>query len=362
MKNRLFFLLWTVMLAVLWLIGELTFAGILLTDSILAALVLAMQAGIAARHLKTDSTLKGSRNGENRACLKIRTDYKGLIPVKLCLQMEVQNQLTGETGRLRGQGVLAGRGGDSNDLQLWINESHAGKLQIKPESMRITDLLGLVSFRIGDKKESREKRLSCLLLPETVKVPLLPEIAEQYDQNSDAYAEDRPGPDLSQTHELREYRSGDSLRSIHWKRSSRGDSWIVREGSLPVGKDLLLLLENSYSPETGKSQTLKTGRETKKGTPQDAIEKACARLIALSENLTDRGISHCIGCWSRETQSLQIVEIHTAEDLIQELGRLLSTTLEDGKTIEERFLQSYGEETFSQVIIIDDETTKIYNF
>ena len=45
------------MLAVLWLIGELTFAGILLADSILAALVLAMQAGIAARHLKTDSTL-----------------------------------------------------------------------------------------------------------------------------------------------------------------------------------------------------------------------------------------------------------------------------------------------------------------
>lgn len=370
MKNRLFFILWITIMAILWLAGNLRSAGIILADSLLAAVILSVQATVSAKGLRTDYRLKGSHNGGNQASLQINTNYNGLLPVKLYLQMQVENQLTGEKQSMRADGILPGRGAKQNSLLVRMEDAHAGKLQLQIETIAVADLFGLFRFRPRGREEQIKavQKLSCLMLPQAVMPPQLPDIVWKYDQNSDIYAEDRSGLDQSQTYELRDYRSGDSLRSIHWKRSSRSNSWIVREGSWPVGQSLLLLLENSYPSVPSGAGASGCGRvPTQSGSPQDydpqdAIERACAGLIALSEELTDRGILHDVGWWAKETQKIQTAEIRSAEDLIQALGALLGATLEERKkTIWERFSQEYGENSFSQVIIIDDETAKTYN-
>ena len=370
MKNRLFFILWITIMAVLWLAGNLQSAGVILADSLLAAVILSVQATVSAKGLRTDYRLKGSHNGENQASLQINTNYNGLLPVKLYLQMQVENQLTGEKQSMRADGILPGRGTKQNSLLVRMEDAHAGKLQLQIETIAVADLFGLFRFRPRGREEQIKavQKLSCLMLPQAAMPPQLPDIVWKYDQNSDIYAEDRSGLDQSQTYELRDYRSGDSLRSIHWKRSSRSNSWIVREGSWPVGQSLLLLLENSYPSVPSGAGASGCGRvPTQSGSPQDydpqdAIERACASLIALSEELTDRGILHDVGWWAKETQKIQTAEIRSAEDLIQALGALLGATLEERKkTIWERFSREYGENSFSQVIIIDDETAKTYN-
>lgn len=370
MKNRLFFILWITIMAVLWLAGNLQSAGVILADSLLAAVILSVQATVSAKGLRTDYRLKGSHNGENQASLQINTNYNGLLPVKLYLQMQVENQLTGEKQSMRADGILPGRGAKQNSLLVRMEDAHAGKLQLQIETIAVADLFGLFRFRPRGREEQIKavQKLSCLMLPQAAMPPQLPDIVWKYDQNSDIYAEDRSGLDQSQTYELRDYRSGDSLRSIHWKRSSRSNSWIVREGSWPVGQSLLLLLENSYPSVPSGAGASGCGRvPTQSGSPQDydpqdAIERACASLIALSEELTDRGILHDVGWWAKETQKIQTAEIRSAEDLIQALGALLGATLEERKkTIWERFSREYGENSFSQVIIIDDETAKTYN-
>ena len=111
MKNRLLFTLWIAILAILWLAGNLQSAGVILADSLLAAVILAVQAAAAAKKLRTDCRLRGSRSGEKQASLQIHTNYNGLLPVKLYLRMQVENQLTGEKQTVRTDGVLAGRGG-----------------------------------------------------------------------------------------------------------------------------------------------------------------------------------------------------------------------------------------------------------
>lgn len=370
MKNRLFFILWITIMAVLWLAGNLQSAGVILADSLLAAVILSVQATVSAKGLRVDYRLKGSHNGENQASLQINTNYNGLLPVKLYLQMQVENQLTGEKQSMRADGILPGRGAKQNSLLVRMEDAHAGKLQLQIETIAVADLFGLFRFRPRGREEQIKavQKLSCLMLPQAAMPPQLPDIVWKYDQNSDIYAEDRSGLDQSQTYELRDYRSGDSLRSIHWKRSSRSNSWIVREGSWPVGQSLLLLLENSYPSVPSGAGASGCGRvPTQSGSPQDydpqdAIERACASLIALSEELTDRGILHDVGWWAKETQKIQTAEIRSAEDLIQALGALLGATLEERKkTIWERFSREYGENSFSQVIIIDDETAKTYN-
>lgn len=370
MKNRLFFILWITIMAVLWLAGNLQSAGVILADSLLAAVILSVQATVSAKGLRTDYRLKGSHNGGNQASLQINTNYNGLLPVKLYLQMQVENQLTGEKQSMRADGILPGRGAKQNSLLVRMEDAHAGKLQLQIETIAVADLFGLFRFRPRGREEQIKavQKLSCLMLPQAAMPPQLPDIVWKYDQNSDIYAEDRSGLDQSQTYELRDYRSGDSLRSIHWKRSSRSNSWIVREGSWPVGQSLLLLLENSYPSVPSGAGASGCGRvPTQSGSPQDydpqdAIERACASLIALSEELTDRGILHDVGWWAKETQKIQTAEIRSAEDLIQALGALLGATLEERKkTIWERFSREYGENSFSQVIIIDDETAKTYN-
>lgn len=370
MKNRLFFILWITIMAVLWLAGNLQSVGVILADSLLAAVILSVQAAVSAKGLRTDYRLKGSHNGGNQASLQINTNYNGLLPVKLYLQMQVENQLTGEKQSMRADGILPGRGAKQNSLLVRMEDAHAGKLQLQIETIAVADLFGLFRFRPRGREEQIKavQKLSCLMLPQAAMPPQLPDIVWKYDQNSDIYAEDRSGLDQSQTYELRDYRSGDSLRSIHWKRSSRSNSWIVREGSWPVGQSLLLLLENSYPSVPSGAGASGCGRvPTQSGSPQDydpqdAIERACASLIALSEELTDRGILHDVGWWAKETQKIQTAEIRSAEDLIQALGALLGATLEERKkTIWERFSREYGENSFSQVIIIDDETAKTYN-
>ena len=322
-------------MAVLWLAGNLQSAGVILADSLLAAVILSVQATVSAKGLRVDYRLKGSHNGGNQASLQINTNYNGLLPVKLYLQMQVENQLTGEKQSMRADGILPGRGAKQNSLLVRMEDAHAGKLQLQIETIAVADLFGLFRFRPRGREEQIKavQKLSCLMLPQAAMPPQLPDIVWKYDQNSDIYAEDRSGLDQSQTYELRDYRSGDSLRSIHWKRSSRSNSWIVREGSWPVGQKMLLLLENSYPSVPSGARASGCGRvPTQSGSPQDydpqdAIERACAGLIALSEELTDRGILHDVGWWAKETQKIQTAEIRSAEDLIQARGALLGATL-----------------------------------
>lgn len=341
MKNRLGFVLWIMILGILWLLGKLHYVSIILAATVFAALIAAIWTGYIARHINFDFDLNGSHDGEKKGSFRIRSNYRSALPIKAILKMQTENCLIGEKKKETIGVVLQGK-----EEEIEIKTHYAGKLQLQMEEMRIMDFFGLFSFRV---REIKNTKLTCLLLPTAAEPIHIPEMVYGCGQDSDVYADDRSGTDYSQTYELRDYRSGDSMRTIHWKLSSRGDNWIVRTGSFPIGHRLILLLENSYEF---------TDDDEK---PKQEIEQACASMIALSEDLTDRGIIHHIGWWDKETQGVQIVEIQSAEDLLRALSSLLGATLEKReKTILERFSEGYEKEEFSQIIVIDDETPKKY--
>lgn len=52
---------------------------------------------------------------------------------------------------------------------------------------------------------------------------------EGFDMESFRYSGSRPGDDPGETYDIREYRSGDSIRQIHWKLSGKLDDIMIRE-------------------------------------------------------------------------------------------------------------------------------------
>ena len=77
-----------------------------------------------------------------------------------------------------------------------------------------------------------------------------------------------------QDYDLREYRAGDSLRSIHWKLSSKKDELVVRETLEPRQAEVILTYDHF-------------------GTPEE-LDRTFDELAALSRLLLDKGRAHHI--------------------------------------------------------------------
>ena len=90
----------------------------------------------------------------------------------------------------------------------------------------------------------------------------------------------RPGGGPGEDYDLRDYRPGDPLRSVHWKLSSKRDELVVRETLEPRQTTLVLTYDHFGAPA--------------------ALDQTFARLCALSWALLERGRPHHIQ-WASPT-------------------------------------------------------------
>ena len=98
----------------------------------------------------------------------------------------------------------------------------------------------------------------------------------------------------AEEHELRPYRPGDPMRTVHWKLTAKTGEMIVREALVPCRARALLLVERRGGP--------------------DALDRVLEHLCWLSARLTQQGVSHTL-LWPGENGV-----VHTA--LVDEAGQL----------------------------------------
>ena len=98
----------------------------------------------------------------------------------------------------------------------------------------------------------------------------------------------------AEEHELRPYRPGDPMRTVHWKLTAKTGEMIVREALVPCRARALLLVERRGGP--------------------DALDRVLEHLCWLSARLTQQGVSHTV-LWPGESGV-----VHTA--LVDEAGQL----------------------------------------
>ena len=182
------------------------------------------------------------RKGE-RGTLMVLLENPTLFPLlRVRCDVRVENQLNREHLEHRIFTWLMPR--STQKCPLEIGSEFCGRLKIGAEQLVLYDCFGLVGISVKTDVVSH-----VTVLPETFEpvVHLVPNL--QGTEDSDIYSQERPGGDLTETFQIREYAEGDSPRQIHWKLTSKLDRMIVRDPGLPISNDVLVFWERAGEGE-----------------------------------------------------------------------------------------------------------------
>ena len=162
----------------------------------------------------------------------------GLPLARLSVRLTGENLLTGQkqSRRLTLSGIARRR-----PVELAAAAPHCGLLELRADRGRVYDYLGLVFLPVAPPPPAR---ILCRPIPARTELPALPEGMGSRPVSPSAA---RPGP--GEDYDLRGYRPGDPMRSVHWKLSSKWDELIVRERAEALVPLPLLTLDRFGPPE-----------------------------------------------------------------------------------------------------------------
>ena len=177
-----------------------------------------------------------------------------------------------------------------------LKGTHCGRCVVQVSRVGLHDYLGL--FRIPLRRPAPVAYLSVPRSQATEK-PFSP--AELIPKR----LMPKPGGGFAEEHELRAYRDGDSLSSIHWKLSSKLDELVIREPMIPEKQQIYLILEHCRSAEE--------------------LDSVLGQLIHVSRELLELDIPHMIKCPFTKSQQLISADIASEQALKRYVARLLTS-------------------------------------
>ena len=177
------------------------------------------------------------------------------------IRLRWTNQLTGESGESKIT-VTARK-----PAELTVAANHCGRLVCQVEKAVCCDLLGLFPLPVRKGPER-----AVLILPAQLELEGKEELAAG--ENAGTVLRPRPGGGPGEDYDLREYRVGDPLRSVHWKLSSKKDELVVRETLEPQQAAIVVTYDHFG--------------------PSEELDRTFAQLWALSRWLLQQDRPHHI--------------------------------------------------------------------
>lgn len=213
------------------------------------------------------------RRGEPGAWTVEADTFAGLPLPRITLRLRVWNWLTMEWSarKLKLTGV-----DKSRPVRIDAPTGHCGALELLVEEIRVCDYLGLFALPVAPPGPCP---IRCCPIPAPRAAA---EVPEGSGERPASRGPGRRGP--GEDYDLREYRPGDPLRSVHWKLSSKWDELIVREREESRAPLPLLTLELSGEP--------------------DRLDKLLDRATGLSRAMLDAQRPHAVLWvdWAGEAQ------------------------------------------------------------
>lgn len=239
------------------------------------------------------------RKGD-RGTFRILIQNPTMLPVlRICCRISVENQLNGSLRETRLMSGVYPRG--RQEMKLQAGDDYCGRLKISVASFQLYDCFGVIGIpcvcdAVGYMTVQPDTFLQT--------IHILPTAGMMED--SDLYSPDRPGQDMSEPFQIREYVPGDSMRQIHWKLSGKLDRLIVRDPSLPITRSVLLFWER-----TGQSGSL------------EHTDAQAEVLVSLCRNLMEQSIRFTVGWNDVESNRCMFRELRDMDDLVAFIPRLM---------------------------------------
>lgn len=161
-------------------------------------------------------------NGET-AQVFLKVDNHAVFPIaKVEIQMEYENSVYGETGTKTT--VLSLNARTSQTIRVSITPAFAGNIKFTVTKLRVVDYTSCFC-----KKSMLNSSIRLLVMPkvEPIKAPLVMESRKMFENEMATVL--KPGDDVSEILQIREYKPGDRLSRIHWKLTSKMDQIMVKE-------------------------------------------------------------------------------------------------------------------------------------
>lgn len=194
----------------------------------LLSLVMSLPGMVSCRLRLASDPGSVSRGEEGQWTLSV--EHRMGLPIpRLLLRLESRNLFTGqrEKRRLVLSGLVRRK-----PMARPADTGHCGLLEFKVTKVRVYDYLGLFSIRRPLPEPARSLCQPLPIDPGPLNIP------EGQGVRLSPTGTAKRG--LGEDYDLREYRPGDPMRSVHWKLSSKWDQLIVREpADTPVPLPLL---------------------------------------------------------------------------------------------------------------------------
>lgn len=208
----------------------------------------------------------------------------------------------------------------SQRVQCSFLAKHFGKIEVYSESIKIYDY-----FRIF----SVSKKINCycasLVLPDIHAMAVNEKAFDEGGEESELFSQEKAGEDPTEVFSIREYQEGDKQHRIHWKLSSKRKKYMVKEFSLPIIKNEVILID-FYQEKTEKS-------------PYDFTDGLLEKTISLSSALQKKGRSHKLVWYDKSLETIQSYFVTTEKEFYEAIEALVCASLYEEKEI---FAKAFG--------------------
>lgn len=328
-----------ILLLGIWLVtGTWVAAGLFLVYAILAigmSVLLVYQKRYLAYAVHLPES--GQKKEELEGMLTAVND--GLFPVSLFCTLHIENRVTRQEKRLAFP-MLVSAAGEEKQI-FCLSSEYCGCIDVKVESICLTGFFGLFSLACFSSVKGSTLVLPCGSVQEQELV-----LYEKEDWESMQYSTTKKGGDPNEITGIRNYRPGDSLRSIHWKLTAKWNDIAVKELGFPIQNQVLLLFE--------------TVSESEQMPLPSAVDGSVEMFITLAEMLLEDGQIFETGWYEEDAAELKQFEVISDDDMSAVINGILRIRKwENEKNSLCRMLEEEKECFYSTVFYITAAGTQV---
>lgn len=219
-------------------------------------------------------------------------------------------------------------------FDLPLKSDECGRIELEVEAAYVFDPLGLYRRRINCRYAS-----SYAVYPHVLDLVVPLERSPHASFAGMVYDTRRRGQDMSEPFDIRDYRTSDPLRAIHWKLSSKFDRLLVREASHPSSYEVLLLVDAGLYNLQGDLESTKT---------MTAVLDLAA---SLSYELCRQGLGHNVAFVGEE--SLSDCMVDSAASFEEMLDIMVGTPLPHSNGVNAAMFEIYRRErSFTKTVLV----------